>query len=49
MTKTKSQPLSEETLESLEELGAVLMKIVRRLVSEGKAKIENGKVVIIKQ
>ena len=49
MIKTKPEKLSEETLESLKELGAVLMKIVRRLVSEGKAKIENGKVVIIKQ
>lgn len=48
MTKT-APALSEETIESLKELGAVLMKIVKRLVLEDKAKIENGKVVIIKQ
>lgn len=48
MKKPKTQPLSDETIESLQRLGGILMKIVARLVREGKAKIENGKVVILK-
>lgn len=42
---TKNGPLSKETLESLERLGEILMKITRRLVSEGKAEIKDGKVL----
>jgi hypothetical protein len=49
MTKTKPQKFSEETIQSLKELGEILLRIRKRLVSEGKAKIENGKIVIIKQ
>ena len=46
--KTKSKPLSEETMQSLERLGEILMKITKRLVSEGKAKIEDGKIIFTK-
>ena len=49
MQKTKPQPLSEEMIESLQGLGGTLMKVVERLVREGKARIENGKIVILKQ
>jgi len=49
MTKTKPQKFSKETLEGLQELGEVLLKIVKRLVSEGKAKIVEGKIVILKK
>lgn len=49
MQKTKPQPLSEETIESLQRLGGILMKVVERLVREGKAKIKNGKIMILKQ
>lgn len=48
MKKPKTQSLSDETIESLQRLGGILMKVVERLVREGKAKIENGKVVILK-
>lgn len=49
MTKTKPQKFSEETIQSLKQLGEILLRIRKRLVSEGKVKIENGKIVIIKQ
>lgn len=45
----KSKGLTDEQLESLKELGGVLMQILCRLIFEGKAKIENGKVVFIKK
>lgn len=41
----KSEPLSEETIESLTRLGGILAKIVHRLVREGKAKVVNGKII----
>jgi hypothetical protein len=46
---TKSQKFSKETIEGLKQLGEILLRIRKRLLSEGKAKIENGKIVIIKQ
>ncbi len=49
MTKTKLQKFSEETMQSLAELGEVLLRIRKRLLAEGKIKIENGKIVIIKK
>ena len=45
MTETKQPKLSEETLQSLEKLGGILMKIAHRLVSEGKARIADGKII----
>ncbi len=45
----RHQPLSEEALKSLEELGAVLRSILMRLIKEGKAKVVDGKVIFIKQ
>ena len=45
MTETKQPKLSEETLQSLEKLGGILMKIAHRLVSEGKASIVDGKII----
>lgn len=45
MTKPTTQPLSEETVESLQKLGGILMRIVERLVREKKVKIENGKII----
>ena len=38
---------SEEDLRNIQELGFVLRKIIDRLVSEGKAKIVNGKVIFL--
>lgn len=40
---------SEETIESLKDLGIVLLKIRHRLVTEGKVKVKNGKIVAIYQ
>lgn len=45
----KKQHFSEETMQGLIELGEILRRIRNRLVSEGKAKIENGKLIIIDQ
>lgn len=42
--KPNHQPLSPETIRSLQELGDVFRQIHRRLVSEGYV-IRNGKVV----
>ena len=49
MTKTQPTRLPEETLTSLERLGEVLRDILARLIDEGKAKIVDGKLVIIEQ
>lgn len=45
MQKQKTQPLSKETIESLQRLGGILMKITHRLVREGKAKIVDEKII----
>lgn len=39
--------MSEETIKSLEQLGEVLYVIAKRLVSEGKAKIVDGKIIFL--
>lgn len=44
----KPDPLPEETIQALIELGEVLRPIANRLVAEGKAKIVDGKFVMIK-
>ncbi len=41
------EKMSEETIKSLEQLGEVLYSIAQRLVSEGKAKIVDGKIVFL--
>jgi len=43
LTKPAYQPLSEETVQSVLELGQVLRQIYRRLVSEGYV-IRNGQI-----
>jgi len=43
----KEEKLSDEAIKSLTELGGVLHSILRRLVSERKAKIVDGKVVFL--
>ncbi|MBI2612813.1 hypothetical protein HYW59_03340 [Candidatus Kaiserbacteria bacterium] len=43
----KSEPLSEETIQALIQLGAVLRPVVNRLVTEGKAKVVNGKMIFL--
>jgi hypothetical protein len=42
-SKFNNQPLSQETVQSLQELGDVFRQIHRRLVSEGYT-IRNGKI-----
>ncbi len=46
--KTKPTKLPEETLASLDRLGEVLRGILARLIDEGKARIVDGKIVILK-
>jgi hypothetical protein len=47
-TPKKKNIFSDETIQSLVELGTVLRQIHNRLVVEGKAKIVNGRIVFIK-
>lgn len=49
MKKKAKPPLTEEQMQNIEELGKVLLGIVRRLVSEGKAEIKDGKVIFLKK
>lgn len=44
----KEEPMSEETIQSLLELGAELRKVHDRLVREGKVKVVDGKPVFLK-
>lgn len=48
MKETKRKKFSEETIQSLVDLGKVLLRIHKRLVAEGKTKVVNGKVVFLK-
>ncbi len=41
----KVPAFSEETIESLKDLGEILLKIHHRLVAEGKVEVINGKVI----
>jgi hypothetical protein len=43
-SKPKNQPLSQETVQSLQELGEVFRRIHRRLISEGYI-IRDGKLI----
>ncbi len=45
--KNKKHIFSEEEIASVKELGDVLRYILQRLISEGKAKIVDGKVVFL--
>ncbi len=45
---TKKSTLSEETIQALVELGAVLRPIANRLIAEGKLKVVDGKIVKVK-
>lgn len=45
----KKPELPEETIQALIQLGEVLRPIAHRLVAEGKAKVEDGKLIFIKQ
>lgn len=45
--KKKEPLLTDEEVKSLKDLGAVLLPIVKRMVSEGKAKIVDGKIVFL--
>lgn len=38
---------SEETMESLRELGEVIRPILHRLIAEGKVKMVDGKAVVL--
>lgn len=49
MKKQKTKPLPEETIQALIQLGEVLRPIARRLIAEGKARVEDGKLIFIKQ
>ena len=48
MKEIKRKEFSEETIQSLKDLGEVLLKIRHRLVAEGRVEVKNGKIVIIK-
>ena len=48
MKNSSKNKFSEETMKGLIELGAVILKIRNRLVAEGKIKVVNGKIIIIK-
>lgn len=49
MKKKKPEPLlSEETIEAVIGLGVVLRKILTSAIADGRARIENGKVIFIK-
>ena len=43
----KKSKLSDETIQSVIELGVVLRQIHNRLVAEGKVKVVNGKIVFL--
>jgi len=43
-SESANQPLSQETVEALQELGSVFRQIHRRLISEGYI-IQNGKLI----
>lgn len=43
----KKMIFTEEQIKNIASLGEVLLSIHRRLVSEGKVKVENGKVVFL--
>ncbi len=45
--KSKKHIFTDEELASIQELGDVLRSILKRLISEGKAKIVDGKVVFL--
>jgi hypothetical protein len=48
MEKQKeNEPLSEEALENINELGDVLRQIHNRLLKEGKVKVVNGKCIFL--
>lgn len=49
MNKKAKPLLTEEQMQNIEELGKVLRGIAYRLVSEGKAKIKDGKVIFLKK
>ncbi len=49
MTKKPKQTLPEETIQALIKLGEVLRPIADRMVAEGKAKVKNGKLIILKK
>ena len=46
--KTPENTFSEETMQSLRELGEVIRPILHRLIEEGKAKVVDGKVIFLK-
>lgn len=46
--KKKESVLTDEEVKSLKDLGEVLVPIVKRIVSEGKAKIVNRKIVFLR-
>ena len=48
MKKASKNKFSDETIQSLMELGAVILKIRNRLIAEGKVKVVDGKIIIIK-
>ena len=48
MKKAPKNKFSKETMEGLIELGAVILKIHNRLVAEGKVKVVDGKIILIK-
>lgn len=48
MATKKLQPLPEETIVSLVELGEVLRPILKRMIAEGKAEVHDGKITILK-
>jgi hypothetical protein len=43
-SNSTNQPLSQETVQALQELGSVFRQIHRRLISEGYT-IQNGKII----
>lgn len=47
--KEKKHIFTDEEIRSLQELGDVLHSILKRLISEGKAKIVDGKVVFLEK
>ena len=47
MKEIKRKEFSEETIQSLVDLGKVLLEIHKRLVLEGKVKVVNGKIVFL--
>jgi hypothetical protein len=48
MKKQKAnEPLSEEALKNINELGDVLRQIHNRLVKEGKVKVVDGKIIFV--